>query len=89
MCKPGCFCKPDYYRNNYGQCVKPENCCQGDNEQYTECGPTCVETADFLPEGCLDICVEGCFCKSNDYVRKDNSTGSPCIERQQRSNDIS
>ncbi|CAF0930009.1 unnamed protein product [Rotaria sordida] len=83
MCKPGCFCKQGYYRAKNDECVRPEKCCTGDNEQYTDCGSACVETCNYVPQFCTDQCVRGCFCQSTDYVRKDNSTASPCIKRDQ------
>ncbi|CAF1292317.1 unnamed protein product [Rotaria sp. Silwood1] len=83
MCVSGCFCKQGYYRANNGQCVEPEKCCTDDNEQYLDCGPACVETCDYVPQLCTLQCVSGCFCQSTDYVRKNNSTASPCIKREQ------
>ncbi|CAF0854174.1 unnamed protein product [Rotaria sordida] len=83
MCKPGCFCKQGYYRAKNNECVGPEKCCTGDNEQYTDCGSACVETCNYVPQFCTDQCVRGCFCQSTDCVRKDNSTGSSCIKRDQ------
>jgi len=79
----GCFCKEGYYRDEGGRCVAPENCCKGDNEQYTDCDSACAETCDSVQLGCIDKCVAGRFCNSSDYVRKGNSTGSPCIQREQ------
>ncbi|CAF0766820.1 unnamed protein product [Rotaria sordida] len=83
ICKPGCFCKKGYFRTNNNQCVQQEKCCTGDNEQYTDCGPACVETCNYVPQVCTEQCVRGCFCQSTDCVRKDNSTGSTCIKREQ------
>ncbi|CAF2532601.1 unnamed protein product [Rotaria sp. Silwood2] len=82
-CNPDCFCKQDYYRAKNGECVKPEECCTGDNEKYTDYGSACVETCDYVPQVCTHQFVPGCFCQSTDYVRKNNSTASPCIKREQ------
>ena len=82
MCKSGCFCKEGYYRAKNEQCVKPEQCCVGENEQYSDCDPACVETCTDAPQECTLQCVPGCFCASNDYVRQNNSTGSLCIQRE-------
>ncbi|CAF4115673.1 unnamed protein product, partial [Rotaria sordida] len=78
QCVSGCFCKKDLYRTDDGKCVKPEECCQDENEEYTNCGTPCPEICNSKPGICTRKCVRGCFCKPN-YVRKDNSTNSPCI----------
>jgi hypothetical protein len=82
MCKSGCFCKEGYYRAINGQCVEREQCCTGDNEQYTDCGSACVETCSYASQLCTDQCVAGCFCTSNDYVRQNDNSGSVCIKRE-------
>ncbi|CAF3152891.1 unnamed protein product [Rotaria sp. Silwood2] len=82
QCVAGCFCEQGLYRTENDKCVKPEECCQGQNEQYTSCGTACPETCDYKPEVCTKQCVAGCFCNPN-YVRKDNNTNSPCIERNE------
>lgn len=82
QCVSGCFCKKGYYRAKDGTCVEAEKCCQGENEQYTRCGSACVETCDYKPEICTKQCIEGCLCKC-DYIRKDNTTNSACIKRDQ------
>lgn len=83
MCVEGCFCKPGFYRSSRGRCVAAEECCDGLNEVFTECGSACVETCNYKPDSCTEQCVMGCFCKSSDYVRRDNTTGSNCIHRSE------
>ncbi len=83
VCQSGCFCKEGYYRATDGQCVGREECCTGNNEEYTDCGPACVETCNDAPEFCTDQCVSGCFCISNDYIRQNKNSGSACIKREQ------
>ncbi|CAF1451396.1 unnamed protein product, partial [Rotaria sordida] len=78
QCVSGCFCKKDLYRTDDGKCVKPEECCQDENEEYTNCGTPCPEICNSKPGICTRKCVRGCFCKPN-YARKDSSTNSPCI----------
>ncbi|CAF0896707.1 unnamed protein product [Rotaria sordida] len=85
LCKFDCFCKNGYYRAEDGSCVSPEKCC-GDNEKYKTCGSACIETCDNKPEQCTKQCVVGCFCAWSDHVRQSNSTGSPCIHRDNCSN---
>ena len=80
-CKSGCFCKEGFYRSANGKCVPPQQCC-GRNEVYQTCGSACVETCQVNPTFCTKQCVAGCFCTCSDYVRRDNSTGSPCILRE-------
>ncbi|CAF4057663.1 unnamed protein product [Adineta steineri] len=82
LCMKGCFCKEGYYHTDRGKCVEPEKCCTNENEHYTTCGTACPETCEYQPRACTRQCVEGCFCISPDYVRKDNSTNSPCIKRE-------
>ena len=81
LCVPGCFCKKGYYRSKAGHCVRPQRCCKGWHERYSTCGSACVETCNYVPDICTEQCVFGCFCKSSAYIRKDNSTNSPCIRR--------
>ncbi len=81
ICKSGCFCAKGYYRADDGSCVLPEQCC-GENEAYETCGSASVETCDKKPGKCKTPCVAGCFCACSDYVRQGNSTGSPCIPRE-------
>ena len=83
LCVAGCFCKTGYYRSERNKCVTPERCCNGENERYNACGTACPETCDSTPRVCTKQCVRGCFCASSDFVRKDNSTGSPCIPRRE------
>jgi len=80
QCVAGCFCEENYYRDENGKCVEAKKCCQGENEEYNRCGTACPETCTFKPDICTKQCIRGCFCKS-DYIRKDNSTNSPCIKR--------
>jgi len=80
LCKTGCFCQKGFYRAEDGRCVAPEECC-GKNERYNICGSTCVETCDYKPIKCTKQCIAGCFCGYSNYVRQHNSTGSPCIHR--------
>ncbi|CAF1210444.1 unnamed protein product [Rotaria sordida] len=82
QCVPGCFCKKGLYSTEGGKCVVSKKCCQGQNEEYKNCGTACPERCDYKPGICTQQCVEGCFCKPN-YVRKDNSTNSPCILKKQ------
>ena len=92
-CKTGCFCKEGYVRessNPNSPCVHKSECFQlrqlsqcGENETFEECGSACVETCNDKPEFCTQQCVAGCFCLSSNHVRANNSTGSPCIERNQ------
>lgn len=82
VCKIGCACKQGFYLKGKNRCVEPAKCCQGENEQFTSCGTACPETCNTKqPIACTRQCVAGCFCKSPDYVRRDNSTNSPCIPR--------
>ena len=83
LCKSGCSCREGYYRAGRNKCVAPEKCCAGDNEVYTNYGTACPETCDHKSEICTEQCVAGCFCESDEYVRKDNRTNSPCIKRNQ------
>jgi hypothetical protein len=80
QCIKGCFCKKGLYRTENGKCVKPHECCNGQNELYKKCGTKCPETCDSGTQICDKQCVPGCFCKPN-FIRKDNSTNSLCIER--------
>ena len=80
ICKSGCFCKQGFYRAADGKCVPPEQCCDN-NERFKECGTDCVETCTEKPTVCTQRCVLGCFCGCSDYVRQHNSTGSPCVHR--------
>ena len=82
VCKVGCFCKAGFYRAADGSCVPPSECC-GENEIYKRRGSACVETCDFKPTFCTRQSVAGCFCACSDYVRQSNSTGSPCIQRDE------
>lgn len=79
QCVRGCFCKTGLVRAKSGKCVKPSECCTGRNEIYTDCGTACPARCDFEPGACVDVCVEGCFCKDG-FVRRDNRTNSPCID---------
>ena len=80
ICKSGCFCMKGYYRADDGTCVAPDQCCN-DNEKYKTCGSACVDTCDYKASICTKQCVAGCFCACTTYVRQSNSTGSPCIPR--------
>ncbi|CAF3346745.1 unnamed protein product [Rotaria socialis] len=82
ICVVDCFCKDGYYLNTKGNCAEPEQCCTGNNEEYTTCGTACSATCDNKPEMCTNQCVSGCFCKS-EYVRKDNNSNSPCVKRSE------
>ncbi|CAF0977644.1 unnamed protein product [Rotaria sp. Silwood1] len=78
--RSGCFCKQGYYRADHGQCVAPVQCCRK-NEKYQTCGSACVETCKQRPQICILQYVTRCCCACSDYIRQDNSTGSPCIHR--------
>ena len=80
-CVTGCFCKEGYYLKGKHRCVPPEKCCRRRNERFNTCGTACPETCDHKPLACTKQCVRGCFCASSDFVRRDNSTNSPCIPR--------
>lgn len=82
VCKIGCVCKEGFYRLGK-KCVAPERCCTGENERFTTCGTACPETCNSTPRICTKQCVGGCFCASSDFVRRDNSTNSPCIPRKE------
>jgi hypothetical protein len=82
-CTAGCFCKPGFYRIGRNRCVAPEKCCNGPNEIFNDCGSACPATCNDQSPACTKQCVRGCFCKSADYVRQDNTTNSPCIPRNE------
>ncbi len=83
----GLACPPTCDEFSYPLPKKPqpctEKCCTGDNEQYGNCGSACIETCDPVVKLCPEHCIAGCFCKSEDYVRQNNSSGSTCIKREQ------
>ena len=83
VCVSGCFCKQGFYRSSSGSCVTSNACCRGENEGYQACGTACPATCENPNPSCTRECVQGCFCKSMDYVRETNSTGSRCILREQ------
>ncbi|XP_073952246.1 mucin-6-like isoform X1 [Choristoneura fumiferana] len=79
-CVKGCFCPKGFFREPNGACVKAEDCpprtCNGPNEYFDECPPTCL---DALDESCstiwsgvnctetLDCCEPQCRCKTGYY----------------------
>ncbi|CAF4650323.1 unnamed protein product [Rotaria sp. Silwood1] len=68
QCVAGCFCEEGLYRTENGACVQPKECCQGQCEEYTNCGTACPETCDYTPGACTKQCVAGCFCMPT-YIR--------------------
>ncbi|CAG4942794.1 unnamed protein product [Parnassius apollo] len=85
-CVQGCFCKPNFLRNETGACVPVEKCFEnyqvcGENEEYKSCGSACPPTCSRPePEACILVCREGCFCKTGYY--RDESTNR-CVKRDQ------
>ncbi|KAI8420775.1 hypothetical protein MSG28_007986 [Choristoneura fumiferana] len=82
-CKPGCRCKPGYYRNN-GKCITTQQCtppyCNND-EEYNSCGASCLDTCDQRGNTCQDCslrCVKGCFCPKG-FFREPNGA---CVKAE-------
>ena len=77
-CMKGCFCKEGLARNLTGHCVDILTCplnnkleCEGENEEFKECGSSCPNTCENYGEVCTG-CNPGCMCKEG-FVR--NSAG--------------
>nr|XP_042912443.1 tenascin-like isoform X3 [Parasteatoda tepidariorum] len=84
QCVEGCFCQEGLVRNDYGQCVHPNQCAKhtcGKNEVYSECGSTCPQTCANLGnnEVCTSQCVKGCFCREG-LIRNDEGV---CVQPNQ------
>lgn len=79
LCKSGCTCKSGFYRAANGVCVPPTLCCTGPNEVYRPDEISCQRTCPPWNATCTKNSVEGCFCASPSFVRKDSSANSPCI----------
>eukprot|EP00486_Rosalina_sp_Unknown_P002764 CAMPEP_0201577772 /NCGR_PEP_ID=MMETSP0190_2-20130828/24271_1 /ASSEMBLY_ACC=CAM_ASM_000263 /TAXON_ID=37353 /ORGANISM="Rosalina sp." /LENGTH=654 /DNA_ID=CAMNT_0048010147 /DNA_START=54 /DNA_END=2018 /DNA_ORIENTATION=- len=79
ICGPArCECMDGYVRNEFAECVLPDDCpttmtptCLGENKEYDTCGSYCPKSCNnllyFDTIACVDMCVEGCFCKDG-YV---------------------
>ncbi|GAB0100412.1 hypothetical protein DMENIID0001_164520 [Sergentomyia squamirostris] len=66
FCKPGCYCKSGYSRQD-GACIPTDQCpgkCQDPNEEYSECGNSCKESCSSSRSPCPLFCKPGCYCKS-------------------------
>ncbi|GFR05007.1 hypothetical protein TNCT_498982 [Trichonephila clavata] len=92
QCLKGCFCREGLVRNDYGKCVRLEDCGQGGNremcginEEYKECGTACPLTCSNRNEAqvCTDQCVPGCFCKDG-LVRNEQGM---CVDPNQCPNE--
>ncbi|XP_003700661.1 chymotrypsin-elastase inhibitor ixodidin [Megachile rotundata] len=51
----------------------------GPQETFRMCGPACQATCENPAPYCIQVCTEGCFCKSG-FVRGANGT---CIPQNQ------
>nr|WIM01349.1 zonadhesin-like protein 13 [Limnephilus flavicornis] len=78
VCNPGCDCKPGFFRNSRAECVSPDQCECGVNEQVDLCpNPSVPETCESIgknvdyPPSTKGICRPACRCKQN-YKRNIN-----------------
>ncbi|GBP26747.1 Mucin-19 [Eumeta japonica] len=83
-CESGCDCLPGYLRNEYGQCIRSEQCpleppsppttpeC-GPHRVYKKCGPVFPDRCDSIYDPDHDHgdgCIDGCFCEDG-YVENE------------------
>ncbi|GFT58548.1 zonadhesin [Nephila pilipes] len=90
QCLTGCFCREGLVRNDFGKCVRLEDCnsndnggnnvCSGVNEEIVPCAkPKFCNTCGIRGNCKLKSCEEGCDCKAGYY--RDNS--GICIPESQ------
>nr|WIM01348.1 zonadhesin-like protein 11B [Limnephilus flavicornis] len=77
QCTPGCDCKPGFFRNTNNECVTPEKCECGVNEEFSKYGIPCpYDTCDRIDSAAFTSCPAydpknprppACNCKLNFY----------------------
>ncbi|CAG9759774.1 unnamed protein product [Ceutorhynchus assimilis] len=53
--------------------------CSQPFEEYNSCGSACEENCSGVPQACILVCKQGCFCRHG-YVRGSNGN---CIQHSE------